>query len=71
MKSANPHSGIYEAETSRALDTSVPDPNKNAGGMAVVAVQGSVIGRKPENGPQGSGINDEISFTLTGADKLT
>jgi len=35
MKSANPHSGIYEAETSRTLDTSVPDPNKNAGGMAI------------------------------------
>jgi len=35
MKSANPHSGIYEAETARTLDTSVPDPNKNAGGMAI------------------------------------
>ena len=36
MKSSNPHSGIYEAETSRTLDTSTPDPNKNAGGMMVV-----------------------------------
>jgi len=38
MKSANPHCGIYEADTARTLDTSVPDPNKNAGGMAIVAL---------------------------------
>ncbi|MCL1857684.1 MAG: DNA cytosine methyltransferase [Oscillospiraceae bacterium] len=69
MKSANPHSGIYEAETARTLDTTIPDPNKNAGGMAVVSVQGSMIGRKPENGPQGSGIGDDVSFTLTEADR--
>lgn len=69
MKSSNPNSGIYEAQTSRTLDTSVPDPNKNAGGMAVVAVQGSMIGRKPENGPQGSGVGENISFSLTGADR--
>lgn len=37
MLSKNPHSGIYEAKTARTLDTSVPDPNKNAGGMAIVA----------------------------------
>ena len=63
MKSSNPHSGIYEAKTARTLDTSVPDPNKNAGGMAVVSVQGSMIGRKPENVPQGSGVGDDVSFT--------
>ncbi|MCL1965310.1 MAG: DNA cytosine methyltransferase [Firmicutes bacterium] len=37
MLSDNPLSGVYEAATSRTLDTSVPDPNKNAGGMAIVA----------------------------------
>jgi DNA (cytosine-5)-methyltransferase 1 len=37
MLSRNPKSGVYEAGTSRTLDTSVPDPNKNAGGMAIVA----------------------------------
>lgn len=69
MKSTNPHSGIYEAETARTLDTSVPDPNKNAGGMAVVSVQGSMIGRADKNGPQGSGIGEDVSFTLTEADR--
>jgi DNA (cytosine-5)-methyltransferase 1 len=70
MQSKNPKSGIYEAETARTLDTSVPDPNKNAGGIAVVSVQGSMVGRKPENGPQGSGVGEDgISFTLTEADR--
>lgn len=32
-------------------------------------IQSTVIGRKPENGPQGSGISDEISFTLTQTDE--
>ena len=69
MKSTNPHSGIYQAETARTLDTSIPDPNKNAGGMAVVSVQGSMIGRADKNGPQGSGISEDVSFTLTEADR--
>jgi DNA (cytosine-5)-methyltransferase 1 len=61
MKSANPHSGVYEADTSRTLDTSVPDPNKNAGGMAIVALEGNGI--RPSH--KGSGTNeDDVSFTL-------
>jgi DNA (cytosine-5)-methyltransferase 1 len=61
MKSANPHSGIYEADTARTLDTSVPDPNKNAGGMAVVALEGN--GSRPSH--RGDGFSDEdVSYTL-------
>ena len=33
------------------------------------ALQGSMIGRKVENGPQGNGINDEVSFTLNTTDR--
>lgn len=36
MKSSNPHSGIYEADTSRTLDLNGGDPACNQGGMAVV-----------------------------------
>ena len=32
------------------------------------ALQGNMIGRKPENGPQGSGVSEETSFTLTKCD---
>ena len=36
MKSSNPHSGIYEAETARTLDLNGGSPACNQGGMAVV-----------------------------------
>ena len=101
MKSDNPHSGFYEAETSRTLDGNGGNPSCNQGGIAVVepegmsafhinqrdevidlrgksgalmatrnmqmqtfVLQGSMIGREDKNGPQGSGINEDVSFTL-------
>lgn len=39
MKSSNPHSGIYEAETARTLDNNGGSPACNQGGMAVVAIE--------------------------------
>lgn len=69
MKSDNPHSGFYEADTSRTLDANGGNPGCNQGGIAVVAVQGSMIGRDDKNGPQGSGINEDVCFSLTGADR--
>jgi site-specific DNA-cytosine methylase len=35
MKSSNPHSGCREVETSKTLDTTVPEPSKNQGGIAI------------------------------------
>ena len=69
MKSDNPHSGFYEADTSRTLDANGGNPGCNQGGIAVVAVQGSMIGRKDKNGPQGSGVNEGVSFTLDAVDR--
>ena len=69
MKSSNPDSGIYEAETSRTIDGNGGNPSCNQGGMAVVSVQGSMIGRKDKNGPRGSGVNEDISFTLDSVDR--
>ena len=69
MQSDNPHSGFYEADTSRCLDRSGGNPSCNQGGMAVVAVQGSTIGRSDKNGPQGSGVNEDVSFTLDATDR--
>ena len=68
MKSDNPHSGFYEAETSRTLDANGGNPGCNQGGIAVVSVQGSIIGREDKNGPQGSGVNEDVSFTLNATD---
>lgn len=36
MKSSNPHSGVYEAETSRTLDLNGGNPSCNQGGVAIV-----------------------------------
>ena len=106
MKSGNPHSGFYEAETSRTLDANGGNPGCNQGGIAVVepegmsafhinqrdevidlqgksgalmatrnmqmqtfVLQGSMIGRDDRNGPQGSGINEDVSFTLDATDR--
>ena len=38
MKSSNPHSGIYEAETARTLDGNGGNPACNQGGIAIVCV---------------------------------
>ena len=50
-------------------DTGGKSPDSNQGGVAVVAVQGSMIGRADKNGPQGSGINEDVSFTLNATDR--
>lgn len=101
--SDNPHSGFYEAETSRTLDRSGGDPTCNQGGICVVepvaftqnqrdeirdlgeksaalaaepgmkqqtfVLQGNMIGRKDENGPQGDGVNEDVCFTLDATDR--
>ena len=72
MKSSNPHSGVYETDTSRTIDGNGGNPSCNQGGIAVVesfSLQGSMIGRKDENGPNGDGINKEVSFTLNTTDR--
>ena len=69
MLSDNPHSGIYQAETSRTIDANGGNPGCNQGGIAVVALQGSMIGRENKNGPQGSGVDEDVSFTLNTIDR--
>lgn len=68
MQSDNPHSGIYEAETAKTLDAGGGNPTCNQGGIAV-CVQGSMIGREEKNGPNGGGVNEEVSFTLNTVDQ--
>lgn len=72
MKSCNPESGVYKADTSRTVDCNGGNPSCNQGGIAVVesySLQGNMIGRKHSNGPQGDGINKDISFTLNSTDR--
>lgn len=76
MLSDNPKAGFYEAKTSRTLDQSGGNAvTSNQGGICVLspdpayALQGSMIGREEKNGPQGDGVNEDVSFTLNTCDK--
>jgi DNA (cytosine-5)-methyltransferase 1 len=102
-KNARGH--CYKTDISRCLDTSEANPDSNHGGVAVVekqpvaftknqrnevrnlgeqagalsaqpgmkqqtyVLQGSMIGREDKNGPQGGGINEDVSFTLNTIDR--
>lgn len=59
MKSSNPHSGIYEAETSRTLDNNGGSPACNQGGMIVLEGNGA------RQSHMGDGYKEsEIMYTL-------
>lgn len=62
MKSLNPYSGVYEAETARTLDLNCGNPSCNQGGMAVVAFNSSAS-------PQAESIaySEQVSPTLKSA----
>ncbi len=75
MKSSNPYSGCREVDTARTIDTTVPCPSKNQGGIAILqdadayAIAGNIIGRKTKNGGNGLGIQKNIAPTLTSIDR--
>ena len=37
--------------------------------MQTFVLQGNMIGRKDENGPQGDGVNEDVCFTLDATDR--
>ena len=45
------------------------EEHKQAEHNAAYSLQGNMIGRQDKNGPMGSGINEEISFTLSATDR--
>ena len=61
MQSGNPHSGIYEADTSRCLDNNGGNPSCNQGGMVVCYNR---FNERMDGAPKESG---ELSPTLTEA----
>lgn len=64
MKSANPNSGIYEADTSRTLDNNGGNPACNQGGMIVLEGNGS----RPSH--KGDGYSEsEVSYTLNSVEQ--
>ena len=59
MKSSNPHSGIYQAETARTIDLNGGSPACNQGGMAVVCATTEMTPKTDEDG---------VSFSLRSRD---
>lgn len=49
MKSANPNSGFYQADTSRTIDQSGGNPSCNQGGIAVVSVDKNAVAFSQES----------------------
>jgi DNA (cytosine-5)-methyltransferase 1 len=70
MKSANPHSGVYEAETSRTLDLNGGNPACNQGGIAVVsmATQQAVMTYQDHTGTVDACISKGTSNQLANND---
>lgn len=66
MKSSNPKSGFYKADTTRCLDVNGGNPSCNQGGMAVVALEGN--GSRPSH--RGNGCSEEnVSHTLNAVEQ--
>ena len=64
MKSANPHSGIYEADTSRTIDGNGGNPGCNQGGIIVIEGNGT----RPSH--QGDGYKEsDVMYTLNTVDR--
>ncbi len=64
MRSDNPHSGIYEAKTTRTLDANGGSPACNQGGMVVLEGNGT----RPSHCGSGYAESD-ISFTLNATEQ--
>lgn len=73
MKSSNPHSGCREVEIAKTLDTSPPDPAKNQGGIAIIeptfCIQGNTIDRADAAGANGTGVKEDVCYTLNTIDR--
>lgn len=73
MKSSNPHSGCREVEIAKTLDTSPPDPVKNQGGIAIIeptfCIQGNTIDRADTAGANGTGVKEDVCYTLNTIDR--
>ena len=66
MKSDNPHSGIYEADTSRTLDLNGGNPSCNQGGIAIVESVPYTLKIRSgcEGGGKGALVQEDMSATL-------
>lgn len=70
MKSKNPHTGIYEAKTSRTLDNNGGNPACNQGGMAVVSTYQNTTGTLSPGAHAGSYNGQDAYNDMLVVDKV-
>ena len=63
MKSSNPHSGIYEAETTRTLDNNGGNPSCNQGGMMVLGLDRASF-NQGQNAQYDFSIENDLAQTI-------
>lgn len=82
MRSKNPNTGFKKVDISPTIDTIDPSPSKAQGGIAIVQavpennndhkepymLQGNMVGRNDNVGPQGKGYREKTAFTLNATD---
>ena len=78
MKSNNPKSGCRKVDIAKTIDTTVPDPSKNQGGICILSGQGRInttyclqgngIDRADTAGCNGRGWREDKSYTLNTID---
>lgn len=60
-------------KSAKTLDTSPPDPAKNQGGIAIVeptfCIQGNTIDRADTAGANGTGVKEDVCYTLNTIDR--
>ena len=60
------YNGSVSGDMAVSLNTNA---NATGAGPTVMTLQGSMIGRSDKNGPQGDGVNEDVSFTLNTTDR--
>lgn len=66
--SRNPDEGIKEWQSVAGIAQNRTTGNGQVVGAKSFSLQGNMIGRKDENGPQGCGVNEDVSSTLNTTD---
>lgn len=59
----------YPSQSGEAGQGAAADSEGSVGAAGCYSLQGSMIGRAEKNGPQGDGVNEDVSFTLNTIDR--
>lgn len=67
--SGHPDEGIQTWQSTTRIAEKCTTGDDRVVGAKSFSIQGNMIGRKDENGPQGRGVNEDVNFTLNTIDQ--